>query len=357
MLRFKQFLLHPLNITVTYPIILLLMLGTTKDSSLFVIFICYVLGFASITLHEIGHMIAGFIVGSKLHFMSAGSILILPGKKRGFRVALNSDTDLMLGMESSYIPSEHLSDETIQKKMIYTYLGGPITNLLAIGTGFIIRLMPIENAWLWDAISYFIIINVCLFFATVIPFGGYTDGANILKLIRKEDMEFYRNYHQYLNPDYKLTSQKVMELEQKINESPRVTDCYNFGIILIHEYTSKLSYECSFQVIEQLASKLTKEDGQIMENLIYFYRGLLLWTCKSDIDKDTLIRLRNINYIYGRSFHSLAKAMISYAEGNQIQDQQELLNYSKRWLYLLMDHRQEDILNNAIQTIQKEMCA
>lgn len=357
MLKFKRFLLHPLNITISYPFALLLLFWWTKETSLLVIFICYVLGFASITIHEIGHMIAGFCVGSKLHFMSAGAILILPGKKKGLRIALNPDTDMMLGMESNYIPLENLTDETIQKKMISTYLGGPIISLIMIGLGFLVRFMEIENAWLWDTISYFIIINIALFFATAIPFADYTDGSNILKLVRKQNIDLYRIHNQYLNPNYKLTSQKAILLEKQINETPQLAECYMLGIMLIHDYTSKLSFKRSLLVIEQLTNKLTKKDGLIMENLIYFYRGLLLLASKSDIDNDTLIRLKNINYTYGRSFCYLAKAMIYYTEGIPISSQQQLLNDSKKWLYLLMDHRQEDIINSAIQTIQKEMCA
>ncbi|WP_106769704.1 M50 family metallopeptidase [Paenibacillus faecalis] len=354
MLKLKQFFLHPLTITIIYPLILLLFFWWTKEDALFVVVTCYVLGFACITIHELGHVFGGYVVGSKLHFMSAGPILLLPGKQGKFRVALNSDPSMMFGMESSYIPSNNLSNEVLQKKMIPLYLGGPLANLFAIGLSFLVRFMPIENDWLWDITSYFIILNIAIFLATAIPFGGYTDGAKIWELIRGRNMSFYRMYNQYLNPNFKLTAQAVNDdFEQQLNETPQLSKCYNLGLMLIHYHAQNLNYERALQIIDQLSSKLTKEDGPIMENLIYFYCGLLRWASKSDIDEDTLTRIKNINYTYGRSFCYLAEAIIQYAEGKQIDTQWRHLQHSKKWLYQLMDHRQEEILIYAIDSIQK----
>lgn len=357
MSKFKQLALHPLTITIFYPVIILLLFLWTNDNTLFVIFICYAIAFLSITIHELGHLLVAISLGSKLHFMSAGPILILPNHSGGLRLSVNDDMNLMFGMMSSYIPNEHLSDKLLRKKMIPTYLGGPLANLLAIGVCLLIRLMPIENGLLWDTTSYFIIINIALFFATAIPIGSYTDGAKIKELFRKKNMSVYRTYNQYLNPSYKLSSQDVLALEQQLNETTQITSCYNVGILLIQEFNSKQAYSRSLNVIDQLISKLTKGDGPIMENLIYFYRGLLLWASKAEIDQDTLTRLKHINSVYGRSFCYLANAMIQYAEGTQTSKQQELLHHSKKWLCQLMDHRQENIITNAINSIEKEMCA
>ena len=357
MLKLKQFCLHPLTITILYPFIILLLFLWSKESTFFVIFISSVIGFLSITIHELGHLLVALSLGSKLHFMSAGPILILPTQSGGLRLSVNDDMNLMFGMMSSYIPNEHLSDKLLTKKMIPTYLGGPLANLLAIGVCFLIRLMPIENDMLWDTTSYFIIINIALFLATAIPIGSYTDGAKIKELTRKKNMSVYRMYNQYLNPSYKLSSQDVLALEQQLNETIQLTSCYIVGILLIQEFNSKQAYSRSLNVIDQLISKLTKGDGPIMENLIYFYRGLLLWASKAEIDQDTVTRLKHINSAYGRSFCYLANAMIQYAEGAQTSKQQELLHLSKKWLYQLIDHRQEDIVATAIHSIQKEMCA
>ena len=357
MLKLKQFCLHPLTITILYPFIILLLFLWSKESTFFVIFISSVIGFLSITIHELGHLLVALSLGSKLHFMSAGPILILPTQSGGLRLSVNDDMNLMFGMMSSYIPNEHLSDKLLTKKMIPTYLGGPLANLLAIGVCFLIRLMPIENDMLWDTTSYFIIINIALFLATAIPIGSDTDGAKIKELTRKKNMSVYRMYNQYLNPSYKLSSQDVLALEQQLNETIQLTSCYNVGILLIQEFNSKQAYSRSLNVIDQLISKLTKGDGPIMENLIYFYRGLLLWASKAEIDQDTVTRLKHINSAYGRSFCYLANAMIQYAEGAQTSKQQELLHLSKKWLYQLIDHRQEDIVATAIHSIQKEMCA
>jgi hypothetical protein len=303
-------------------------------------------------------MVASFIVGSKLHFMSAGPFLILPGKQRGLKVSLNSDTNMMFGLQSSYIPLEYLSDKMLQKKMIPTYLGGPLINLVAIGIGYLLRLLPIENIWLWDTISYFIIINILLICATAIPFSSDTDGGNILQLIQKKNMWTYRIYNYYLNPNYKLASQDTVVLEQQLIITPKLNECYIIGIMLINEYTSKLSYERSLYVIDLLGSKLTKEDGPIFENLINFYRALILWVSKSEIDEDTLMRLKNINNTYGLTFFHLAEAMLMYAkEDTQSKRYVQLINDSQKSIHELMDHNQENILNNVIDSIQKEMCA
>lgn len=357
MSKFKQLASHPLTITIFYPFIVFLLFLWTKDNTLFVIFVCFILAITSITIHEIGHMLVALTVGSKLHFLSAGPILILPTPRGGLRFSVNADVNLMFGMMSSYIPTEHLSENLLKKKMIPTYLGGPMANVIAIGICFLIRLMPIENDLLWDTTSYFIIINIALFIATALPMGSYTDGAKIVELIREKNISVYRTYNQYLNPSYKLSSQDVLALEKQLVEATQLTSCYNVGILLIQEYTYKQAYSQSLGVIDQLRSKLTKGDGPIMENLIYFYRGLLLWASKSEMDEDTLMRLKHINMAYGRSFCYLAKAMIQYSEGNQPDQQQELLHQSKRWLHQLMDHRQEEIVANAIHSIQKEMCA
>ncbi|MGG4394264.1 M50 family metallopeptidase [Paenibacillus thiaminolyticus] len=358
MLKLKQFSLHPFMIMNIYPLILFLLFLWTKDETLFLVSTCVVLGFVSITIHELGHVFAGYVVGSKLHFMSAGPILLLPGKQGKFRVALNSDLDMMLGMVGSYIPSNQLSNKVLQKKLIPVCLGGPLATLFAIVTGFLVRLMPIENGWLWDATSYFIILNIAIFISTAFPFSSYTDGGKILELIRGRNMEPYRIANQYLNPDFKLTAPAVNDCEQQLDETPQLSQCFQTGLMLIQSHSQNRNYERSLQIIDQLTSKLTKGDDPIMENLIYFYRGLLLWASKSDIDEDTLQRLKNINYTYTRSFCYLAEAMIHYAEGHQTDKRQKLLQHSKKWLYKLMDHRQEDIFTHAIDSIQKnEMCA
>lgn len=358
MSKFKKFCLHPLTITILYPFIVLLLFLWTKESTFFVIFICFVLGFSSIILHEIGHLLASFIVGSKFYFMSAGPFLILPGKQRELKVSLNSDTNMMFGLQSSYIPLDYLSDKMLQKKMIPTYLGGPLINLVAIGIGFFLRLLPIENIWLWDTISYFIIINIALLCATAIPFSSDTDGGKILELIHKKNMWTYRIYNYYLNPNYKLASQDTALLEQQLIIAPKLNQCYNLGIMLINEHTSKLSYERSLYVIDLLESKLTKEDGPIFENLINFYRALILWVSKKQIDEDTLMRLKQINHTYGLTFFHLTEAMVMYAkEDKESKRYIQLLNDSQKSIHELMDHNQESILSNVIYSIQKEMCA
>ncbi|WCF07904.1 hypothetical protein NDS46_27165 [Paenibacillus thiaminolyticus] len=358
MLKFKQFSLHPFTLTIIYPIILFFLFLWTKEDTFLLVFTCSLLGFTCLTIHELGHVFADYVMGSKLHFMSAGPILLLPGKQGKFRVALNSDLYMMCGMASSYIPSNHLSNKVLQKKLIPAYLGGPLANLFAIVTGFLVRLMPIENEWLWDATSYFIILNIAILIGTAFPFSSYTDGGKILELIRGQNMESYRLWNHHLNPNFTLTASTVNACEQQLDETPELSKSYHLGIMIIHYHTQNLNYERSLHIIDQLASKLTKGDGPIMENLIYFYRGLFLWASKSDIDEDTLKRLKNINYTYTRSFCYLAEAMIHYGEGHQTDNRQKLLQHSKKWLYKIMDHRQEDIITYAIDSIQKnEMCA
>lgn len=356
MLKFKQLSLHPLAFTTVYPLIAWLLFEWTKDSTLFVILICYVLGLVCITIHELGHMLAGYVAGMKLHFMSAGPLLLLPNKQGKIKVSMNSDLSMMLGMVSSYIPSTTLSDKELQQKMIPIYLGGPLANLLAIAAGFLIRLIPIGNVWLWDTTSYFIIINMALLFGTALPFGSYTDGANVSQLIRRKNMSLYREYNLYLNPDYKLNAQTTDDFEQRLSNIPQLSQCYNIGIMLIQYHTLHSNYEHSLRIIDQLISKLTKGDGLIMENLLYFYRGLLLWTSKQDIDQDTLMRLNNIDYAYGRTFCYLAKSMIDATKGKQAYNHQHL-EAAKQSVHKIMDHRQEDIVSYCIQSVQNEMCA
>lgn len=360
MLKFRQYGLHPINLTVTLPLIGLLLFLYTENKDFFIISTGILFGFISILIHELGHVFAGSIPGAKLNFMSAGPILLIPNKQGKLKVTLNSDLSMMLGMESSYVPIKDITNENkiLKKKLIPEFLGGPLANIVAIILCSLVRLLPINNQLLIDTTSYFIIINIAVFIATIFPLGEYTDGAKIVKLIRNQNIETFKLFNDYLNPNYKLTEKSAKNIEHQLEECPQLSNCLNIGIMLIRYQLQHHNYEHGLYVINKLIDKHTKEDGQIMQNLLHFHRALLLWASKSEIDEDTLIRLNNINYTYGRTFLNLAEAMLMYSkEDTNSTKYHKLVNDSKKWIYKIMDPCQEEIVAICVQSMQKQLCA
>jgi hypothetical protein len=147
-----------------------------------------------VTLHELGHMVAGRIVGMKLLSFRIGPVqaALEDGKWRPIRPrSLQS----MFAAGVSMIPANPLSYD--RRQAIVGAAGGTLANFLvgtiALSAMFIAKGSPYESNW--DFLSETAIINFAFFVVNLIPAkeaAAYSDGARIYQILTGSVLEDYR---------------------------------------------------------------------------------------------------------------------------------------------------------------------
>jgi hypothetical protein len=147
-----------------------------------------------VTFHELGHMVAGRIVGMKLLSFRIGPVqAALKGGK--WQLLLPRSLQSVLAAGVSMIPANPLSYD--RRQAIVGAAGGTLANFF-VGAFALVAMLtakgsPYESYW--DFLSQMAIINFAFFVVNLIPAqeaAAYSDGARIFQILTGSVLEDYR---------------------------------------------------------------------------------------------------------------------------------------------------------------------
>lgn len=148
---------------------------------------------AAVVVHELGHFVAGRLMGFSLQFLQVGPLSI--GYDHGnLRIQYRPNWGVA-GLTAMHV-SKILR---LRRKLLVYVAAGPITNLLfvLVGWGLTQNFAADFNIFFWSAIQPFSAACLLAFLASVIPYrsanGFFSDGARLRMLLRP-DVETKRWY-------------------------------------------------------------------------------------------------------------------------------------------------------------------
>ncbi len=145
--------------------------------------------FLVVFLHELGHAIAGYVVGFKFRFLTAGPFMWEKSSQGKLTFKWNKSLNVLGGL-TLCLPEKA---DNLRYKFALFGAGGPLMSLLISGLFYIFyaNTWSFENSFGSFFLTYNLLITSILsffiFLITIIPFhsgGFYTDGARILTLLR-----------------------------------------------------------------------------------------------------------------------------------------------------------------------------
>lgn len=140
-----------------------------------------------VLIHELGHFIAGKIVGFDIYWFNIFGIMLYR-KDDGFELTRYGNP-FMLG----YTLMTPKKDQAGKSDLIFYMLGGVISNLIFSALAFLISFMTSSNL-LGFSLVIFAIIGLVFFVVNLLPHEGH-DGSHVRKLLQSDDYvkELYKS--------------------------------------------------------------------------------------------------------------------------------------------------------------------
>lgn len=141
----------------------------------------------SLALHEVGHLIGGWLMGFRFMLLVIGPLkLVREGEAIQWR--LNEDLSLYGGVAASVPMDSH----NLTPRFAVAIAAGPLASLLcaALGLGITFLLRDVSNPLQGEALFWVLVLslfNAGIFLATILPgktSGFQTDGAQLLDCLR-----------------------------------------------------------------------------------------------------------------------------------------------------------------------------
>jgi hypothetical protein len=147
------------------------------------VFMSYLLSFVlTVVVHEVGHLLAGWIVGFRFSYISVGPLSL---KVEYGRLKLR----LQRAMPAAGYAGMHLDRvRRLRRRLLFFTVAGPLANLLS-ATGAAILLdyfLSASKSWLYFPTQVFLGISLFIGLVNLVPFRLgmlYTDGARIAMLL------------------------------------------------------------------------------------------------------------------------------------------------------------------------------
>lgn len=143
-------------------------------------------------IHEIGHLLAGWLVGLQFHLLVVGPLRIVRDGA-ALRLSFNKGA-LFNGLAASF-PREGDYDQRLRRRMLVFALGGPLASfVLAALASYLFfplnanRAFTAENAWLIESAGIMAVVSSVVFLTSMRPGHYYNglpaDGGRIITLLR-----------------------------------------------------------------------------------------------------------------------------------------------------------------------------
>jgi hypothetical protein len=138
----------------------------------------------TLAVHEIGHLVAGLVVGFRFTLLAIGPLLIERTASGKIRLAWNG-APALFGGAAGTIPTRR---EGLKWRFAGVIAGGPFASaLLSLGAAAALRWAPVPHGALRIELSWLRLLSFAIFLATVVPLPNgpfVTDGMRSLRLVR-----------------------------------------------------------------------------------------------------------------------------------------------------------------------------
>ncbi|NPC93159.1 M50 family metallopeptidase [Bacillus sp. WMMC1349] len=351
----KYMLLQPFNFSFVITGILLLLYFVIQDTIFLVLIMVLFLGFFSILLHELGHLIFGKVMGMKLNFMSAWFVLLTGHPNK---IKANHSLELSLGYTCMFYEDINLSKNSLKKALTLCYAGGPIISFICTAIAYsITSSIDFKIGMLDDAITYFGILNFAIAICTIVPLSSENDGGAIVNLYKSQN--FFENFkiqNLYLNKDLnKVFNEHHIEFLNKIYHQKISVggDLLVITLLLISYYHSKKQYEKAAELLKKSLSTQQKNknlNNDLNFKILYFYYCIMQLNCQNRLTPHDILQLKDIDFSFMKIYDLVSEGIISYHSGESSKGK-HLLTLAEKNLHQLLDVHQERILKNFIQGI------
>lgn len=138
--------------------------------------------YLALLAHELGHLLAGKLIGMRPFLLITGPLKVFATQK-GLQIGLNRNLSLAGGL-AACLPQK---TDQLKRQLLIIAAGGPLSSLLGSLFGLTLFFMlPPESPWKYAGFL-FGVISLVIFAVTIIPgktAGFQTDGGQILSLLR-----------------------------------------------------------------------------------------------------------------------------------------------------------------------------
>lgn len=337
----KAWLSQPLPLILLVQLSLLLLYWVVNDTIFIVIQICIWVALATVTIHELGHVIAGSFMGMKLHFMSAGFLLLTPlsDQTNTLRLRVNQAWPLSFGLTSMYMDDSRDTDTTLRNRLIPYLLGGIIANAAAALLCAVLKYGVGSSS---DWLSYMVIFNTILVVATGLPFIQSTDAWQCLKLYKMdaETLLLFRIRNLYYHGAAAADESKLAEWKQQAYTLKSADSIYYVGLLEAAYYCRNKQDGQAIHSLQVSADALgSGEQQQIAATVLHIYRGLLTYACYGKLSESDRQLMLSVTPYYGESFLALSRGVLADLGGDR-ELGLALLQAAVETRYELLDHNQ-----------------
>jgi len=138
----------------------------------------------ALTVHELGHLVAGLAVGFRFSLFAIGPLLVERTPAGGIRLAWNRVPSFFGGVAGT-LPT---SAEGLRGRFAVVALGGPLASaLLALAAHGVLAWLVPSHGWLRVSWSWVRLLSAAVFIGTVLPLpnGSFvTDGLRLIRILK-----------------------------------------------------------------------------------------------------------------------------------------------------------------------------
>ncbi|KWW12558.1 hypothetical protein AS888_09350 [Peribacillus simplex] len=351
---YKYVVLHPLFCLFCLFFLLGILFVMTTDTLYILIGQLAAILVIAIGFHELGHWLLGTLLNMKFKFLAFFCILLT--KEEGkIRCELNNSLPLSFGVTKMYF-DDSLSESNIRQRKIWYYAGGPLANFFLLTVASLVHFMlDWDKGSFSDVLPYFIVLNLVIMVATMVPIEG-TDGWSIMEIIKRTEEQVKGDSQLesfYFRPVQQLTTHDISWLKAKMNEAAKSDDVFSITLLLLHHYLAAHRPEEGNEILQAGLDKIELAQEQtVLRQILIFYKTLVAFYMNDTLSNDGYQELQKITFWYGEAFYTIAQAIIqepNNKSGRMVAELEKGLSKTGE----LMDPNQQGILRMVLPSIGK----
>ncbi|MFJ7753090.1 M50 family metallopeptidase [Peribacillus muralis] len=351
----KYAVLHPLFCLCCLFFLLASLFVMTADTIYILIGELAAIVIIAIGFHELGHWLLGTLLNMKFKFLAFFCILLTKEEEGKIRCRLNNSLPLSFGVTKMYF-DDSLAESKIRQRKILYYAGGPLANFFLITVALLLHsMLDWEKGSFSDVLPYFIILNLSIMIATLVPIEG-TDGWNILETIKRTDEQVKGDSQLesfYFRPVHELTTHDIIWLKAKMNGAAKLADVYSTTLLLLHHYLAAHRPEEGNKILQAGLDKMElAQEQEVLRRILVFYKTVMEFYMNGKPSTDGYQELQKITFWYGEAFYTIAQAIIqepNNKNGRMVAELEKGLSKTGE----LLDPNQQGILRIVLPSIGK----